>query len=175
MGQEATQILEEATHFPHFRPASWRSTGRGSYNFFFTGMAWIFYVHPGNLTCRYQKLPLFKGSYLFQTIILGIHVSFQGCKYLEIYILVPWILHGVGSSYRSHDSEDLKKKRFPKRSSWKELLTFFKWSWTIGAHSIKCGGKKRLDNKHVTCCWNILRDLHLNNLHCTWSRLGFIL
>ena len=83
MGQEATQILEEATHFPHFRPASWRSTGRGSYNFFFTGMAWIFYVHPGNLTCRYQKLPLFKGSYLFQTIILGIHVSFQGCKYLE--------------------------------------------------------------------------------------------
>ena len=26
------------------------------------------------------KMAMFKGSYLFQTIILGIHVSFLGCK-----------------------------------------------------------------------------------------------
>ncbi len=26
------------------------------------------------------KIAIFKGSYLFQTIILGIHVSFRGCN-----------------------------------------------------------------------------------------------
>ncbi len=39
-------------------------------------------LHSRNLTNWYQELPcLYKGSYLFQTISLGIHVSFRGCKH----------------------------------------------------------------------------------------------
>ena len=50
---------------------------------------------------------MFKGSYLFQTIILGIHVSFQGCnrdlfhqqfqvESLETYHLSPPLFSPVG-------------------------------------------------------------------------------
>ena len=35
-------------------------------------------LHPRNLT-QIPKIAIFKGSYLFQTIILGIHVSFREC------------------------------------------------------------------------------------------------
>ena len=35
-------------------------------------------LHPGNRTWI-SKIAMFKGSYRFQTIILGIHVSFGGC------------------------------------------------------------------------------------------------
>ena len=35
-------------------------------------------IHPGKLTWI-PKIAMFKGSYLFQGIILGIHVSFWGC------------------------------------------------------------------------------------------------
>ena len=34
-------------------------------------------LHSRNLT-KIPKIAIFEGSYLFQTIILGIHVSFQG-------------------------------------------------------------------------------------------------
>ena len=58
--------------------------------------------HPRNLTICYQQLPCLKLSYLFQPIILGIHVSFQRCSTV---CLLSWlspcfsILGGYGSSF----------------------------------------------------------------------------
>ena len=40
-------------------------------------------IHLRYLTCT-PKMAIFKRSRLFQTIILGIHVSFQGCKYVFV-------------------------------------------------------------------------------------------
>ena len=67
----------------------------------------MFYVkfrrkHPRNLTICYQQLPCLKLSYLFQPIILGIHVSFRRCSTV---CLLSWlspcfsILGGYGSSF----------------------------------------------------------------------------
>ena len=58
--------------------------------------------HPKHLTICYQQLPCLKLSYLFQPIILGIHVSFQRCSTV---CLLSWlspcfsILGGYGSSF----------------------------------------------------------------------------
>ena len=43
------------------------------------GWKWIV-IQPRNLTNRYQKLQILQGVHLFQTIILGIHVSFRECN-----------------------------------------------------------------------------------------------
>ena len=44
-------------------------------------------LHPRNLTWI-PNIAMFKGSYLFQTIILGIHVSFRECKTVYSFLLV---------------------------------------------------------------------------------------
>ena len=41
------------------------------------------YIHPRHLTWI-LKIAMFKGSYLFQTIILGIHVGFRGGQPLRL-------------------------------------------------------------------------------------------
>ena len=41
--------------------------------------SWFLKTTHQKIQHRYQELPFFSGSYLFQTIILGIHVSFRGC------------------------------------------------------------------------------------------------
>ena len=47
-------------------------------------MKWFLYRfgYAPEIKHRYQKLPFFKGVGLFQTIILGIHVSFRECTWV---------------------------------------------------------------------------------------------
>ena len=48
-------------------------------------------IHPRNLT-QIPKIASFKGSYLFQTIILGIHVSFRECNYRKSHLFLVDII-----------------------------------------------------------------------------------
>ena len=58
--------------------------------------SWICWKTP-KFNIRYPKMAIFKRKYMFQTIILGIHVSFRGCKFKVIcYKLIrPRRLKGI--------------------------------------------------------------------------------